>query len=400
MKTAKNAKAGETCILSKYKTDNPKLCAKKMSDGRMSLYLLYYLGYKKTVDPVTGKVSIRTMRRKESLNLYLYCNPRTPDERRHNAQVSEIALTKRFEKERERRLGEPGYRPPADANIDFLQYFREYIDNYTKKDKDVLQISYRRFTDFLTQTPKYQILSTGIKPSRINRDMIAEFADYLRSRSRGEGANTIYERFKKVVRHATEHDVFRKNPCAGITIKADKSLVKDILSIDEMKILINTPYRDDNLRRAFLFCCYTGLRFCDVSELTFGNVDFSNRLLRFNQRKTEGHSAHSRVTIPLNDNTLHLIGPRGDPDEKIFSLYCYHSCNRSLQKWIRRAGIEKHITWHCARHSFAVNVLSNGANIKTVSNLLGHSSISITEKYLHVIDSQKRAAVDSLPNLM
>ncbi len=62
----------------------------------------------------------------------------------------------------------------------------------------------------------------------------------------------------------------------------------------------------------------------------------------------------------------------------------------------RRLGIKKKIIRHCARHSFAVNVLTKGANIKTVSSLLGHTSIKMTERYLHVVDSLKQDAINSL----
>jgi len=67
-----------------------------------------------------------------------------------------------------------------------------------------------------------------------------------------------------------------------------------------------------------------------------------------------------------------------------------------LKKWIKASGIKKKITWHCRRHSFAVNVLSKGANIKTVSSLLSHTSVRMTERYLHVVDSLKQDAIDSL----
>lgn len=82
--------------------------------------------------------------------------------------------------------------------------------------------------------------------------------------------------------------------------------------------------------------------------------------------------------------------------EKIFPLPHNSICRKHLKEWVKQAGINKHITWHCARHSFAVNVLSAGVNIKTVSSLLGHASIKMTEKYLHVIDNQKKDAMNSL----
>ena len=74
-------------------------------------------------------------------------------------------------------------------------------------------------------------------------------------------------------------------------------------------------------------------------------------------------------------------------------------CLKALKRWVKRAGIDKHISWHCARHSFAVNILNNGANIKTVASLLGHSGLKHTEKYTRAIDSLKQDAINSLPEL-
>ncbi|MCD8292056.1 MAG: site-specific integrase [Prevotella sp.] len=389
-----------TRLIGGNKTDNPKIYAQPLSDGRISLYLMYYLGHETKKNPKTGEKTLKPIRQKKTLKLFLYDNPRTPEEREHNKETAEIAKKLRYEGEQEYNLRETGHRIPKKKDTEFMQYFREYIDNYTKADTRNLKVAYKRFVDFLNDSPKYSIYAKGIRPAQIDKDFVLSFVDYLQKHSSGEGAHTIYARFKKVVKYATEHDVFMKNPCEGISIKVDKNVIrKAILSLDEIKMLVNTPFQGNpNIRRAFLFSLYTGLRWCDVRELTFANVDFSNRLLSFTQIKTDGHSASASVQIPLNDNLLSLIGEKGEPYDKIFVLPTYEASCKSLKKWVKRAGIDKNISWHCARHSFAVNVLSNGADIKTVSSLLGHSSIAMTEKYLHAIDSLKRNAIDSLPS--
>jgi site-specific recombinase XerD len=233
--------------------------------------------------------------------------------------------------------------------------------------------------------------------------MITAFTEYLQSRSTGEGAKTLYQRFKKVIWYAIRHDVILKNPCDGITIKSDINVLrKDILSLDEIQTLIQTHYNKEskNIRKAFIFCLYTGLRWCDVKDLTFRNVDYSNKFLKFEQNKTKGHSDKSGVVTPLNDGLLALIGEPGDSlDELIFNLPSYEACLTALKRWVKRAGINKHISWHCARHSFAVNILNNGANIKTVADLLGHSGLKYTEKYTRAVDELKKKAIDSLPEL-
>ena len=122
-------------------------------------------------------------------------------------------------------------------------------------------------------------------------------------------------------------------------------------------------------------------------------------LLSFEQTKTKGHSANSGVVIPLNESHLQLIGPKPETDDRIFPLPSHTMCLKALRHWTKRAEIDKHITWHCARHSFAVNILNNGANIKTVASLLGHSGLKSTEKYTRAVDKLKQEAINSLPEI-
>jgi site-specific recombinase XerD len=400
--------------------DNPRLEQRLLSDGRISLYLEYYLG--RESEPVfdehgepalykSGKMAgkpmfkIRHIRRKENLPYYLIAKPRTPIEKQHNKDTLELVKRIRYEREQELTEDKEGYRLKKDRRINFLDYFQAYIDNYTKKDIRMLQIALQRFKDFLNETPEYKKFAESIRPEQLNKDIIEAYTEYLQSRSIGEGAKSIYQRFKKVIKYAIEHDVMRKNPCTGIVIKVDDQILrKDVLSTEEMQRLIATYDEKQNpeVRRAFIFCLYCGLRYCDVKDLTFANVDYSNRLLMFEQNKTKGHSANSGVVIPLNDGLLKLIGEptaAQTKDSLIFTLPSYEMCLKSLKRWVKRAGIDKHISWHCARHSFAVNILNNGANIKTVASLLGHSGLKHTEKYTRAVDKLKEDAINSLPTL-
>lgn len=399
---SKRLQTGEARIIDGDANENPKLGVKKLSDGRLSLFLNYYYGKQTEIDPKTGKETQKALRQFKSLNLYIYADPRTVEEREHNGKTIEYAKGLRYEAEQELKLRERGYRVPSDkTDVDFLKYFREYIKNYTKKDIKMVELAYNRFIDFLNATPKYKSFVNGIKPRCIDKDMVTAYTEYLQTRSVGSGAWTIYGRFKKVVKYAFEHEVFTKNPCTGISIKTDNATIKkDFLSLEEIQTLSNTPFQgNQNIKRAFLFCCYTGIRFCDVKELTFGNVDYSNRLLKFVQSKTEGHSAAAGVVIPLWETTLTLIGERGETEAKIFPLPSYELCCRYVKMWVKRAGIDKHISWHCARHSFATNLAINGNDAETIRSLMGHASLSMTMRYFHAVDSLKREAVESFPAL-
>ena len=405
MANKKEIRGDNTYIISQDTTDNPKLGAKILSDGRESLFLDYYFGYTMVYSEEQGKMVTKKDRQREFLKLYLWQAPRTPLERQQNKEVLELAKKLRFERGQQLLEDLEGYRLKKDRQINFLDYFQAYIDNYTKKDIRMIGIALQRFKDFLKDTPEYAKYTKNIKPEQITKDMVIDFTEYLQSRSKGEGAKSIYQRFKKVINYALEHDILKKNPCTGVTIKIDDQILrKEVLSMEEIQTLISTHHEKENpiIKRAFIFCLYCGLRFCDVKDLTFANVDYSNKLLKFEQNKTKGHSANSGVVIPLNDGLLKLIGEPTDEQDKdslIFPLPSYDMCLKALQRWIKQAGINKHISWHCARHSFAVNILNNGANIKTVASLLGHSGLKHTEKYTRAVDKLKEDAINSLPTL-
>ena len=390
-----------------------------LKDGRISLYLEYYLGRSETPEldadgnqvyytdgAMAGKpkYKVKHVRKKENLNLYLYANPKDQRERMQNRNTLAFAEKTRFEKEQRFLEDREGYKFRRDTNVNFLDFFQKFINESRNAPSHLngSKVALNRFKSFLAETPKYLAYSTYIRPDQLTPEMMREFADYVNARGYGQGPLTIFNRFKRVVKLAFEQELMRKNPCDGIVIKFDKMAInKEFLTLEEIEKLVATHYPQENsiIQRAFLLTLFAGIRYCDVSRLTYRNVDYSTRTLRFEQKKTRGRSNHSHVVIPLSDALIELIGYLPDnatPDTLIFDLPTYIACNNALGTWVKHAGIKKHITWHCGRHSFAVNTLSAGANIKTVSSLLGHSTLSMTERYLHVIDSQKEDAINSL----
>lgn len=437
MANRKNFRADNTYMISTDSTDNPKLGAKVLSDGRESLFLDFYLGYSMAVSSKTGKEYKRVNNKREFLSLYLWQAPRTPLERQQNKETLDLAKKIRYERGQELLENQEGYRigKQKKEDVNCLDFMADYHASYTKKDANQIRRARTVFIDFLID-PKGKLLPEKIKgsmtkeekesirksnakkeaererkahglvvrPQQLTKDLMKAFTEYLINRFTGEGAHTVYGRFKKMILAALDKDIIAKNPCRGVSIKKDYGqLKKEILSQEEIVLLANTHYEKENpdIHRAFIFCLYCGLRWCDVKDLTYANVDYSNKLLKFEQSKTKAHSAASGVVIPLNDGLLHLIGqPKdGNRNQIIFPLPSHTMCLKALRHWVARAGIQKHITWHCARHSCGTNLLSNGANIKTVASILGHSGLAHTEKYTRAVDSLKQAAIDSMPPL-
>lgn len=397
---------------------NPRLFQKKMTDGRYSLFLEYYLG--RTESPVYDddgnhvlytegamkgkpKYKIRHNRKTEALNLYIWAAPRNAQERQQNKNTLQLAEKIRFEKEQEMLEDRKGYRLKKEKECNFLRYFRNHRDNeaFTIPVQKSYKYAYIRFIEYLEETPRFAKYKEVLPMDAITPDMVLGFTNYLRKKCTGEGPRKNYHWFKKVIADAVDEDLIKKNPCRGIRIIYDTNvMLKEILSPREIKKLATFRYKGEHreVQRAFIFCCYTGMRFCDVAELTFTNIDYEAMVMRFNQKKAAGRSAHAAVVTPLNDELLKLIGEPENDDysQNIFDLPHKGTARKHLLRWVKEAGINKTITWHCARHSFAVNLLNAGADIKTVSSLLGHANIKMTEKYLHVIDSRKQKAINSL----
>lgn len=168
---------------------------------------------------------------------------------------------------------------------------------------------------------------------------------------------------------------------------------KDVLLPDEISLLYHTPCGNDIVKRAFLFATQTGLRKVDIKQITWSMV--RNRTLTVRQSKTD-----RRNIIPLNENAVMLMGAECSGQVKIFPITVSDTAvNKVLNTWVKKAGIKKHITFHCARHSHGTNILSATGNLKLTSSLLGHTSTKYTERYTRVLDDMKKEAVGKLAKL-
>jgi integrase len=172
--------------------------------------------------------------------------------------------------------------------------------------------------------------------------------------------------------------------------------VREFLTLDEVKALARTECKNELIKKTFLFACLTGLRFSDIQKLKWSEVQQSEELghyIRFIQQKTKGSE-----TLPISDEAFNLIGTeRGKPDDLVFPDMIYSdSRNMDLHRWMIKAGIEKHITFHCSRHTYATLQLTLGTDIFTVSKLLGHRHLKTTQIYANVIDEKKTVAANKI----
>lgn len=374
---------------------------RKLAGGKISLYLDIYAGTIAEIDKSTGKLQYKSNRQRKALGLTIIEHPKNSRERQENKSTRKLAEEMRkAEENRLYSLGSFSLQIPNEE-IDFFEFYEDFIDSYPKKDLRQVKRALIQFKNYLGTTRRFRHLQKKLDFKVLSKSMVEGYAEYLKQKFEGEGPHTVFARFKKVVRRAIEEGYLAVNPCNGITISCNQGqLAKETLTMDEIRILTKTHYKGENLevRRAFIFCLFTGIRGCDVRNLKYSNINEAEGILKFNQRKTEGHSSASLVTIPLRHQLLELIdfSKSSDKENLIFNLPSDTTCNKKLKLWMKAAGIEKHITWHCARHSFGTNLCEKNINPMSIMALMGHSSLKYTNVYVRVRDKKKIEAMDSL----
>lgn len=214
-------------------------------------------------------------------------------------------------------------------------------------------------------------------------------------------ANTKALYFQKVVAilsQAKRDGIIQKNPLDGVKRFKIEDAQRQYLTIDELRKLVKTECRLPIIKKVFLFSCFTGLRWSDVAKLKWSEVEAFNGKTRlvFKQQKTGGLEY-----LDLSNQAASLLGTHGNGNNSVFPLNCTQQFTRKvIMAWVKAAGINKHITFHCARHTFAVMMLDLGVDIYTVSKLLGHKSIETTQIYAKVLDKNKQAAVEKIPDIL
>ena len=168
-----------------------------------------------------------------------------------------------------------------------------------------------------------------------------------------------------------------------------------IITEKELQKVTNVECGNPEIKRAFLFACYTGLGLAECKVLKWSHI--TNNRLTIDRQKNS-----AEINLALSKTALELLGERQQSKNLIFDLtfngkfISETSINRTLTNWVERAGVDKRLSFYCGRHTFAVRLLTNGANLKTVSDALAHKSTANTVKYLNYVNSLKDEATSNL----
>jgi len=216
----------------------------------------------------------------------------------------------------------------------------------------------------------------------IDTRLIESYRDHLLETFAVNTAWMYFAKLKACLNHAVKDGILEKNPAKDVSISKQET-DKVFLTTDEITRLENAECPHPELKRAFLFACHTGLRLSDIEALNWRSISEGNLTIR--QQKTS-----DLLIIPLPAEAIDLLGTQATGP--VFDLPSRTYILKALKKWAQNAGIDKHIGFHTARHTFAVTSLEMEIDIYTLSKLMGHRTLEQTQVYAKIVDERKQAA--------
>lgn len=282
---------------------------------------------------------------------------------------------------------------------DFIAYFNSIIYKVHPNSSNSIIVNWTRVGKLLS------IFSEG-KPipfRKINVKLLEDLKLFMLTAPQGgnkkgtlsqNSAATYFSIVKAGLHRAFIDEYLTVDIAAKVKGIPELKVKRETLTLEEAELLAQTPCENEVLKRAFFFAILTGIRLCDIHELTWGEIQKTSTGWRvdFTQRKT-----HVVDYLPINEQAYSLCGEPGEHDQQIFAGLTGSSwISRPLKKWIAASGIKKHITFHWRRHTFATLQLENGTDIFVVKGMLGHTNVKTTQIYAHIVDKSKRNAAEVL----
>ncbi len=359
---------------------------KELKDGSRSIYLDVY-------DKGTRKY--------EYLRLYLV--PETDDRAKRQ---NENAMRKANGIKAEYILGTSDLLKPK-AEPEEEMTLQSWLDEYYRRvrdERDVSKGTVRHakhikaiIEGFLSQTHK-----ENIKIADFGRDEMAGLLRYLGEYKGSTGKQyapytvwTCQKRIVTIFNGALHEGLITVNPIDKLSkseIYRQVESNRQSLTVEEVERIAAVDTKYSAIRDAFVFACLTGLRISDICTLKWDEIkDIAGRHTIVKKQVKTGNV----VSVPICDTALRYM-PARECDEHVFHLPCVRNIQEHIPEIAKAAGIQKHVTFHTSRHTFATLTLAAGSEIKTVSTLLGHESVKTTAIYAKVGLESKAKAINGL----
>jgi len=363
-----------------------KIRERENKDGTTSIILDCHMGYYVDID---GKK--KAQRKRRFLDFKLIQNPRTPSQRQQNKDYLEKARLIAIQWEKS--IINEEYDLEDTEKSKTLVY--AYLVKEIKRIKD--NSSKASYNTMLSHFQK--AFPKTITFKQINkREEAKKFYDYLTDKAikiDGENlsknsANKYFNRLRFILKEAKEEGYIQD---LKFNVKQLSGLKPEIvyLTLEEFRILENTDEKNSSLKNAFLFACLTALRIGDLNKLTWGEIvedkdDKGNPTIEYNRimdKKPNGKQRRIRNYFDIYAKKY--LGERQNDSDKVFPSLpkdASSKFNLKLREWILRAGISKHITFHCAKDSFAMyHIIHKEVGVFQLSGLLNHTDIRSSMHY-------------------
>jgi integrase len=343
--------------------------------------------------------------------LKLYLNPKTDQATKQaNEETLRVANAIKARKVVELQNSVHGFSVGSGrSKINIIDYIKSIADRKRTNAGGGNRTTGMSYLALAKQIENYSGLKATFK--QVDKNYCIGFIEHLRTAiNKNTGlplsVNTqvgYMKRFETVINYAISDEVTNSNPFKQIKPEnKPKKRKKEItyLTIEEVKMLENTESLIPYVRQAFLFSCYTGLRFSDVKGLTWGDIRKDNvgeTFINHTQKKTKKHEY-----LPIPQKAVEFLSDKtGKRDtDNVFYMQSGGYINLQLKAWAALAGLKKHLTFHMARHTYATILLSLGAPLEIISENLGHSDPRITKDHYAAIENKvKRAAVSLFDKL-
>lgn len=348
----------------------------------------------------------------EYLNLFL-----VPDDAPDARRLNDASMAKANEIKSKRLLGIDEDETETDGGKSiqlpkriFADWLNDYIEGI-RRNPSYSQSTYRNHRSTVNIIKEY--LQYRRRPrylmSKIDKKFVIGLLDFMKNTYRNTKSpdspkemsqHTLHLHQTTLVRMlnaAVKEGIMNSNPFYALgkherIAKAQSE--REYLTKEELLALADAPTTNETTRRAFMFCCFTGLRYSDVCTLAWRDIKQVDSGLVVSIRAMR--KTGKQITIPLNQSALKWLPDRNGCKlgQRVFDMTCLSACDRCLKKSAAAAGIEKNVSYHTSRHTFATMMLTLGADLYTVSKLLGHANVKTTQIYAKIVDSKKVEAVN------
>ncbi len=326
-------------------------------------------------------------RKREALDLQL------TGDRKSDKDVRDLAERIRAKRQLEVANEAEGFIPNSRKKTNVFVYAKSLYEIKSEQTQGTYRNAFLYLQELTGKDLTFEKLTPKLCEQYKNFLMQGKKTDAVRGLKKRNSAAAYYERFRIVVGRAVEDGIISQNPTKGLSIRLEEALPK-YLTTEQLQNLAITPCGNEIVRNAFFFSCYTGLRYGDVANMTWGQIQGNG--VNVTQLKTGASQK-----IDLNNAAKLILGKYSiqnhKASDKVFVFPRRSTVDKVLKHWAQKAGIEISLSFHKARHTFATQILTQTGDIYTISKMLGHKSLATTAIYARVIDEKKKQAIDLLP---